>query len=257
MGRKPVCTASTAVARTHPDGVRTHARRRAAARDDERIDLAADQPWREIRAEETGSVFLHQEPVARPHVETRIDRDAVAAGLKRRDALLLERPDAGVTEVGLVVHDGGEDDRDTALMRDPEQRGDRRHLGIEIGPEHHGGVGERLGPVDDQERGPLAEPDPQPEPALTKEFLVLLTAGHVVSPCEFALVSRKRCSAIADAERWRLGGRRPPWRRTADAGPRCRLKVTGVPGLQRAPLPCCAAPGTWAEFVDRPFTACW
>ena len=94
------------------DRGRPHAAAGGAAGDDQGVDLPAHQPRHQVGAEKAGGVFLHQQAVGRTDVEARIDLDRVGAGLERDHALLLERPDAGVLEVGLVVDHGREDHRD-------------------------------------------------------------------------------------------------------------------------------------------------
>jgi hypothetical protein len=57
-------------------------------------------------------------------------------------ALLLQRPDAGILEIGIVVAHRGEDDRHSAVMRCGEQRGDNGDFLVEIGANHRPFVGE-------------------------------------------------------------------------------------------------------------------
>jgi hypothetical protein len=57
-------------------------------------------------------------------------------------ALLLQRPDAGILEIGIVVAHRGEDDRHSAVMRCGEQRGDNGDFFVEIGAKHRPFVGE-------------------------------------------------------------------------------------------------------------------
>src|SRR5262249_882848 len=153
-----------------------HAAARGAAGDDQRIDLPAHQPRGQVGAEEAGGVLLGEQAVTGAEIEPLVDLDAFGPGLERDYALLLERPDADVAEIRIVIHDGRKDDRDRTVVGDREQRLYRRDLLVEIGAQHHLGVRERLEHVDDEERRPFAETDPQPEPTLPEKFLILLPA---------------------------------------------------------------------------------
>ncbi len=129
-----------------------------------------DQPRPEIAAEKAGRVFLDQQRVGLAEIEARIDLPAVAVGRQRDQAFLLGGPDAGVLEVAIFVAHGREEDRRIAPVRRLQQRDRRCDLRVEIGAEHGVLVGERLGQVDDDQRGALPEPDPQAKPALRKKF---------------------------------------------------------------------------------------
>ena len=62
-----------------------------------------------------------------------------------------------------------------------EQRLLRLDLGIEVGAERHGRIGETLEHIDYDKRRPLAETDLDAETALAEEFLIFFAAGH--DPC--------------------------------------------------------------------------
>ena len=90
----------------------------SASDKNQRVDPLTQQPRHQIGAEETRRIFLDQEAVAFAEFKSRIDLHAVAVGLQGDNTLLLQRPDASVFQVGIVVYHRGEDDRNVPLMRD-------------------------------------------------------------------------------------------------------------------------------------------
>ena len=171
-----------------------HAARGRAAGDDQRVDALVHQAGDQVGAEEARGVFLHQQAVARAHVEAGIDLDRGRAGLERQRALHLDRPEAGILEVAIVVDHGRIDHRNVALVRDRDQRLLRLDLLVEVGAERHGGVGEALEHVDHDQRRPLAEADLDAEAARPEEVLVVLAAGHVT--LRRCLVPRKAAARV-------------------------------------------------------------
>jgi hypothetical protein len=61
-----------------------------------------EEPGHEIGAEEARGIFLDEHCVRVAEIEARIHLPALAVGLERRHALL-QRPDAGILEIGIVV----------------------------------------------------------------------------------------------------------------------------------------------------------
>jgi hypothetical protein len=66
-------------------------------------------------------------------------------------------------------------------MGNREQRLLRLDLAVEIGTKRHVRIGKTLEHIDHDQRRTLAESDPDPEAALSKEFLVVLAAGHALA----------------------------------------------------------------------------
>src|SRR5581483_6852843 len=95
--------------------------------------------------------------------DARVDLHPLRARLeddKRRD--LLQEHGRRLL-AGVVVADGGEDDRQPRPPEGIEEPGDRRHDLVEVADERRGRVGEAAVDVDDDERRSLAEPRPSVE----------------------------------------------------------------------------------------------
>ena len=143
------------------------------------------KPRHQVGAEEAGSVFLHQQDVVWLHRQPRIDFDRVGAGGERARAFLLERPNAGILDVGFLVHHRGENNRNAALVRDLKERFLRLDLAVEACAERHCRIGEALEHIDDDQRRPLAKTDLDAKATLPEKLLVILAAGH--DPHSFSL----------------------------------------------------------------------
>ena len=116
----------------------------------------------------------------------RVDLDGLCAGAQRRRSLLLQRPDAGIGDIGFVVEDGGEEHRDAALVRRGEEAARRRDLGVEVRAERPRRIGEGAEQVDDEEGRPLAEADRDPEPRCRKNSSSSLPLVTTCTPRYFA-----------------------------------------------------------------------
>lgn len=121
--------------------------------------------------EEGGRILLDEDELAVDGCNARIDlggRRGVDEELAQRGDLLDEP--AAVAPVR-AVGDGREADGDALGPGRHEQSCDRLDRAGLVGSYLKGRVAERAGHVDDEQRGPLAEADPGPEPPLAVEGL--------------------------------------------------------------------------------------
>jgi len=155
-----------------------HAAAGGAAGNQHRIDAARYQPGNQVGAEKAGGVLLHKPALAGQPGEPGIELDFRCTLSQGHHALLLECPDAGVLQVGIVIGHGGIDDGQAPGTGGIKQLPRRSDLRRQVGAQHHGRVGEATDHVDHQNGRPLAEPDAQAKASLAEEVL-LARGGHV------------------------------------------------------------------------------
>jgi hypothetical protein len=84
--------------------------------------MAAVEARDQIGAEEAGRIFLKEQAVASGNGQPWIDFMTVGLGGQRCAALLLERPDAGIAQIDIVVTYSRENDGRAASVRYLQQR---------------------------------------------------------------------------------------------------------------------------------------
>src|SRR5262249_19588534 len=144
---------------------------RGAADDDHRVQPARVQTRDEIGSEKGRGVLLHDDRLLGAPAQSRVQLDGRRAGLERAGALpLLLHEHPALAEVLLLVGDGRVVDGDVGLPRRAQQAHRLGELPVQVGPERHGRVGERLDEVDHEQARALAEAQGEAEATRLEEF---------------------------------------------------------------------------------------
>src|SRR5215813_6225598 len=162
MGRKPVCTASTAVARTQPLVVQPVMIKVSTCR-------LTRRDTRSVPKKHEAYFFTSRLSVARKSSRGSTSTPSVPAFRVATPFCLRAQMPASLKSLSWYI---------TVEKMTGMPRACAIPSNVEIAAKHHVGIGERLDHIDHQERRPLPEPDPQAEAPLPEEFLVLIGVGH-------------------------------------------------------------------------------